>query len=40
MLSGNNYTFESLESFFGLGFFDPDMYTNGIARLEPRNVVA
>src|SRR6476659_1885843 len=38
VLPSNYHTFESLESFFGLGFFDPHMYTNGIARLEPRNV--
>jgi hypothetical protein len=40
MLSRDYNTLKSLESFFRLRLFNPDMNTHGIARLEPRKVLS
>jgi hypothetical protein len=39
MFTGNHYSLKSLQSFLSLRLFDPDMYTDRIARLKPRNVL-
>jgi hypothetical protein len=38
MLSRNYHTLKSLQSLFGLGFFDPDMNADRVARLKLRNI--
>jgi len=39
VLARYHNTLESLQSFFGFGFFDPNVHANSIARLKPWNVV-
>jgi hypothetical protein len=38
MFARDHDAFESLQSFFGFRFFDPNMYTHSIARLKSGNV--
>ena len=40
VLSRDDNTLKSLEPFFRLRLFNPDMNTHGIARLEPRKVLS
>ena len=39
VLPCNHDTFECLQSFFGLGFLDPDMNADRVARLKLRNIL-
>jgi hypothetical protein len=40
MLTRDDYTFKSLQPFFGFGFFDPNVDAYGVARLKLRHLVA
>src|SRR5574341_1367676 len=40
MLAGDANSFERLQAFFSFGFFDPNVNTDGVTRLEIRDVIS